>query len=156
MTAMLIVAHAPLASALKAVAMHTFPDCARRLVAMDVPADMSPEDMALQMRSMLLGLNDPEVLVLTDVFGATPCNVAQQLALSDDLGSIKVVTGVNVPMLWRSLCYADDALDALVTRAVAGANQGIMQVAVSKPQNQSNKISQNKNTHDQDPDHHQQ
>jgi mannose PTS system EIIA component len=153
---MLIVAHAPLASALKAVAMHTFPDCARRLEAMDVPADMSPEDMALQMRGMLLSLNDPEVLVLTDVFGATPCNVAQQLALSDDLGSIKVVTGVNVPMLWRSLCYADDALDALVARAVAGANQGIMQVAVSKPQNQSNKTSPNKNAHDQNPDHHQQ
>ena len=153
---MLIVAHAPLASALKAVAMHTFPDCARRLEAMDVPADMSPEDMAHQMRGMLLSLNDPEVLVLTDVFGATPCNVAQQLALSDDLGSIKVVTGVNVPMLWRSLCYADDALDALVARAVAGANQGIMQVAVSKPQNQSNKTSQNKNAHDQNPDHHQQ
>jgi mannose PTS system EIIA component len=156
MTAMLIVAHAPLASALKAVAMHTFPDCARRLEAMDVPADMSPEDMARQMRDMLLSLNDPEVLVLTDVFGATPCNVAQQLALSDDLGSIKVVTGVNVPMLWRSLCYADDALDALVARAVAGANQGIMQVAVSKPQNQSNKTSPNKNAHDQNPDHHQQ
>ncbi|MFM2448471.1 MAG: hypothetical protein RIS44_921 [Pseudomonadota bacterium] len=156
MTAMLIVAHAPLASALKAVAMHTFPDCARRLEAMDVPADMSPEDMARQMRSMLLSLNDPEVLVLTDVFGATPCNVAQQLALSDDLGAIKVVTGVNVPMLWRSLCYADDALDALVARAVAGANQGIMQVAVSKPQNQSNKTSPNKNAHDQNPDHHQQ
>ena len=76
---MLIVAHAPLASALKAVAMHTFPDCARRLEAMDVPADMSPEDMTRQMRGMLLSLNDSEVLVLTDVFGATPCNVQNRL-----------------------------------------------------------------------------
>jgi mannose PTS system EIIA component len=156
MTAMLIVAHAPLASALKAVATHTFPDCACRLDALDVPADMSPEDIANRLRAMVLALNDPEVLVFTDVFGATPCNVAQQLALSDDLGNVKVVTGVNVPMLWRSLCYADDALDALVSRAVAGANQGIMQVAVSKPQNQSHKVSQNKSAHDQNPDHHQQ
>lgn len=156
MTAMLIVAHAPLASALKAVATHTFPDCARRLDALDVPADMAPEEIANRLRAKVMALNDPEVLVLTDVFGATPCNVAQQLALSDDMGTIKVVTGVNVPMLWRSLCYADDALDALVARAVAGANQGIMQVAVSKPQNQSNKTSQNTNTHDQNPDHHQQ
>jgi mannose PTS system EIIA component len=156
MTAMLIVAHAPLASALKAVATHTFPDCARRLDALDVPADMAPEDIANRLRAMVTALNDPEVLVLTDVFGATPCNVAQQLALADDLGTIKVVTGVNVPMLWRSLCYADDALDALVARALAGANQGIMQVAVSKPQNQSNKASQNKSAHDENPDHHQQ
>lgn len=156
MTAMLIVAHAPLASALKAVAMHTFPDCARRLDAMDVPPDMSPEDISHHLRAMVLALNEPEVLVLTDVFGATPCNVAQQLALADDLGSIKVVTGVNVPMLWRSLCYADDSLDALVARAVAGANQGVMQVAIARPQNQSNKTSLDKNSHDQNPDHHQQ
>lgn len=156
MTAMLIVAHSPLASALKAVAQHTFPDCARRLDALDVPPDMAPEQIAQQLRALVLALNDPEVLVLTDVFGATPCNVAQQLALADDLGAIKVVTGVNVPMLWRSLCYADDNLDALVARAVAGANQGIMQVAVSKPQNQSNKPGQNRNDHDQNPDHHQQ
>jgi mannose PTS system EIIA component len=156
MTAMLIVAHAPLASALKAVALHTFPDCAQRLDAMDVPADMPPEEIARHLRSRVLALNDPQVLVLTDVFGATPCNVAQQLALADDLGSIKVVAGVNVPMLWRSLCYADDTLEALAARAVAGANQGIMQVAVSRPQNQSHKTTQNKNDHDQNPDHHQQ
>jgi mannose PTS system EIIA component len=48
-----------------------------------------------------------------------------------------VVAGVNVPMLWRVLCYAAEPLDLLVTRAVSGATQGVMQVAVSRPQNQS-------------------
>ncbi len=151
MSVMLIVAHAPLASALKAVAQHTFPDCAKRLEALDVPPDMLPEEIEARLRVLIRGFSDKETLVLTDVFGATPCNVAKQLALQDDLGQIKVVTGVNVPMLWRALCYADDSLDALVARAVAGATQGIMQVAASRPQNQTQK-----SIHDQNPDHHQQ
>jgi len=76
----------------------------------------------------------PDALILTDVFGATPCNVAQRLA---DGVLVKVVAGVNVPMLWRSLCYVGDSLDALVARAIAGATQGVMQVATSRPQNQT-------------------
>ena len=74
------------------------------------------------------------MLIFTDVFGATPCNIAQRLA---DGVRVKVVTGVNVPMLWRTLCYADESLDAVVARAVAGATQGVMQVATSRPQNQT-------------------
>ena len=65
---------------------------------------------------------------------------------------VKVVAGVNVPMLWRSLCYADEPLDALVARAVAGATQGVMQVAVSRPQNQAFKPGANDQVHH----HHQQ
>jgi mannose PTS system EIIA component len=152
MTTLLIVAHAPLASSLKAVALHTYPDCAQRLEALDVPADMSPEEIEARLRALILALSDKEVLILTDVFGATPSNVVQRLALQDDLGAIKVVTGVNVPMLWRSLCYADDTLDSVTARAVAGATQGIMQIAASKPQNQAHKIS----AHDQNAPHHQQ
>ena len=79
-------------------------------------------------------MSNPDALIFTDVFGATPCNVAQRLA--DGL-HVKVIAGVNVPMLWRSLCYADEPLDALVARAVAGAAQGVMQVATSRPQNQA-------------------
>ena len=75
-----------------------------------------------------------ETLILTDVFGATPCNVAQRLA---DGVKVRVVTGVNVPMLWRTLCYAGEPLDALVNRALVGATQGIMQAGGARPQQQS-------------------
>lgn len=134
MPGLLIIAHAPLASSLKTVAEHAFPDCARQLMALDVPANLPVEEIEAQARVMLEQVRSPEALILTDVFGATPCNVAQRLA--DGL-QVKVVAGVNVPMLWRSLCYAGDSLDALVARAVAGATQGVMQVATSRPQNQT-------------------
>jgi PTS system mannose-specific IIA component len=134
MPGLLIIAHAPLASSLKAVAQHTFPDCGRRLQALDVLPDQTVEEIEAQARELLASLNEPEAVIFTDVFGATPCNVAQRLA---DGVNVKVIAGVNVPMLWRSLCYADEPLDAVVARAVAGATQGVMQVATSKPQNQA-------------------
>lgn len=149
MPGLLIIAHAPLASSLKAVAQHTFPDCGARLQALDVLPDQSIEDIEMRARELLANVKESDAVIFTDVFGATPCNVAQRLA--DGL-HVKVVAGVNVPMLWRSLCYADESLDAVVARAVAGATQGVMQVATSKPQNQAYKPG----VHDQSKHQHQQ
>jgi len=149
MPGLLVIAHAPLASALRAVAEHVYPDCAAALSAFDVPADMPIEQVQAQAATMLAGMGCREALILTDVVGATPCNVAQRLA---DGVSVKVVTGVNVPMLWRSLCYSNEPLDSLVARALAGAIQGAMQVGPSRPQNQASKPP-HADAKDQDHDH---
>ncbi|MDB6000386.1 MAG: fructose transporter subunit [Rhizobacter sp.] len=149
MAGLLIIAHAPLASSLKAVAQHTFPDCARLLEALDVSPNMPIEEIEVRARALLAQVVDPEALIFTDVFGATPCNVAQRLA---DGVHVKVLAGVNVPMLWRSLCYVGEPLDTLIMRAMSGATQGVMQVASSRPQNQTLKLGIN----DQDHSHHQQ
>ena len=133
MAAVLLIAHAPLASALLSVAGHCYEEKGHLFEAIDVEPTMSPETVESLARAALARLNAPEVLVLTDVFGATPCNVAQRLS---DGVNIRVVAGVNVPMLWRSLCYLGEPLDALVARAVSGASQGVMQVAQTRPQNQ--------------------
>lgn len=133
MAAVLLIAHAPLASALLSVAGHCYAEKGHLFEAIDVDPTMSADDVEALARAALARLNAPEVLVLTDVFGATPCNVAQRLA---DGVSVRVVAGVNVPMLWRSLCYLGEPLDALVARAVSGASQGVMQVAQTRPQNQ--------------------
>ena len=149
MPGMMIIAHAPLASSLKAVAEHTFPDCSRLLEALDVPPDMALEEVEARAQAMLARVRSPDALIFTDVFGATPCNVAQRLG---DGANVRVIAGVNVPMLWRSLSYANEPLEALVARAMAGATQGVMQVATSRPQNQSMKPGGN----DQEKYHHQQ
>ena len=133
MAAVLLIAHAPLASALLSVAGHCYEEKGHLFEAIDVEPTMSPETVESLARAALARLNAPEVLVLTDVFGATPCNVAQRLA---DGVNIRVIANVNVPMLWRSLCYLGEPLDALVARAVSGASQGVMQVAQTRPQNQ--------------------
>jgi PTS system ascorbate-specific IIA component len=62
----------------------------------------------------------------------------------------KLVAGVNLPMLLRCVTYRHEPLDALVARALVGGTQGVMQVAVTAPQNQMRK------THDQNQHDHQQ
>ena len=148
----LIIAHAPLASALKTVAGHAFPDCAAMLVAFDVSTETPLEQTEAIGREHLAAMPAQEVLILTDVFGATPCNVAQKLASDCDSKTVKVVAGLNVPMLWRSLCYAHEGLNSVVERAVSGAAQGVIQVRVSPPQNQTSLLG----AHDSSQRHHQQ
>jgi mannose PTS system EIIA component len=138
MNSILIIAHAPLAHALRQCALHVFPDCGASVVALDVAPNVPPEETLAVARIALqqMGGGHRGVLVLTDVFGATPCNVAQKLV--DGVNS-RIVAGVNVPMLLRTVCYRHEPLEALVSRAVTGGTQGVMQVAVTAPQNQARK-----------------
>ena len=145
--AILIIAHAPLAQALKACALHVFPDCDSSITAIDVQPNVPPEETLAMTRMAMQQMAQGQILVLTDLFGATPCNVAQKLV--DGVNS-RLITGVNLPMLLRVLTYKNESLDALVTRAVAGGTQGVMQVAVTAPQNQVRR------SHDQNQYDHQQ
>lgn len=137
MNGILIIAHAPLANALRSCALHVFPDCGPGVVAIDVQPNLSPEETLGSARIALEQLSrQPQVqgvLMLTDIFGATPSNVAQKLV--DGVKS-RLITGVNLPMLLRSVSYRHEALDSLVSRAMVGGTQGVMQVAVTAPQNQ--------------------
>ena len=134
MIGILIVAHAPLASALRDCALHVFPECAAGVQAVDIAPNASPEESLLLAKAAMARLNTAEVLLLSDVFGATPSNVAEKL---NDGIDTRLLAGVNLPMLLRSVCYRHESLDALVARAQAGGTQGIMPVGFTAPQNQS-------------------
>lgn len=135
-----IIAHAPLASALRQCVLHVFPDAATSLAVFDVQPNMPTDETQASAQMVLSMLNTPFTLVLTDLFGATPCNVAQKLV---DGVSSRLITGVNLPMLMRAVTYRQEPIDALVARALAGGTQGVMQVTVTAPQNQKRR------THDQ-------
>lgn len=150
MPSILVVAHAPLASSLQAVATHVYPDCARALAVLDVLPDTEPARIEDDIRAALVRLGGGDALILTDMFGATPCNAARRVA---DGVHVRLVAGVNVPMLWRALGYVGLQLDDLVARAVDGGTQGVMHVPPeNRRQNQSNPPGRN----DQDHDPHQQ
>jgi PTS system ascorbate-specific IIA component len=129
----LIIAHAPLAKALRDCAMHVYAECAADVIALDVLPDAQPEDTLALAISAAGSALDEGLLVLTDIFGATPANVAQKLVTGSHA---KLIAGVNLPMLFRSVCYRHEPLDALVARALAGGTQGVMQVAITATQNQ--------------------
>ena len=77
---LLVIAHAPLASALRQVAEHTFPDCAPTLAVLDVHPGMCAEDVETAARRLMAESVHPDWLVMTDAFGATPSNGALRLA----------------------------------------------------------------------------
>jgi PTS system mannose-specific IIA component len=126
-THILIIAHAPLAQALRQCAMHVFPEAGDVVMALDVQADESPEATLAHAQAALQAWPDQgPTLVLTDVVGATPANVAQKLVGDNNA---RLVAGVNLPMLLRSICYRQEPLDDLVTRALTGGAQGVVQMA---------------------------
>ncbi len=146
-TGILIVAHNPLASALRQCVLHVFPDSASSVLAFDIQGDVPFDETLAGVRIALDQLKEPQKLVLTDVFGATPCNVAQKVV---DGNRSRLIAGVNLPMLLRAVTYRREPLDVLVARAMAGGTQGVMQVATTAPQNQARK------KNDQDDGDHQQ
>ena len=123
--------------------MHVFPELAPQVVAIDVPPDAAPTETLATATRALDQLGTPQTLLLTDVFGATPCNVAQRLV---DGVHVRLVAGVNLPMLLRALTYREEPLDVMVSRALVGATQGVLQVASTAPHNQPRKC--------HDPKHH--
>lgn len=151
MNAILLIAHAPLANALRQCALHVFPDCADDVMAIDVQPNLRPEETLAAARIALEQLKEGAgitgVLVLADIFGATPSNVAQKLV---DGVTSRLITGVNLPMLLRSVSYRHESLEQMVSRAVVGGTQGVMQVAITAPQNQPRR------NHDQEEHDHQQ
>jgi mannose PTS system EIIA component len=145
MNGILIIAHAPLASALRHCVLHVFPDSAETVLALDVQPNVPPEETLAQARMMVRQTGMPQTLVLTDIFGATPCNVAQKLV---DGVTSRLITGVNLPMLLRTVSYRHESLEALVSRAMIGATQGVIQVAITAPQNQARRSSHDQNERD--------
>ena len=121
----LIIAHAPLASALRQCVAHVFPDRVQGVLAQDVQADASPQESLAAARQAVAQLGGAPLLVLTDMLGATPCSVARQLI---EGRQACLIAGVNVPMLLRAVTYQQESLEELVERALAGGTQGVVQV----------------------------
>lgn len=65
------------------------------------------------------------VLVMTDIFGATPSNIAMRLLKP---GQVEGIAGVNLPMLIRALTYRDEPLEAVVAKALSGGSEGVMRM----------------------------
>jgi PTS system ascorbate-specific IIA component len=138
MVGILLIAHAPLASAMAACARHVYscaPEVASREVrVIDVEPGADVQTEVERARGEVAALDHGQgVLVMTDAFGATPGNVASQLASP---GRVAVVAGINLPMLLRTLCYRGDHLAEMIDKALAGGTQGVLQVVGTPVQNQ--------------------
>ncbi len=124
-TGIVIIAHAPLASALRQCVAHVFADRVGSVVAVDVLPDAAVDQSLALARQAAAPLGPAPLLLLTDVLGATPCNVARQLQEGREA---QLLAGVNLPMLLRAVTYQHEPLDDLMARALQGGIQGVLQV----------------------------
>lgn len=89
----------------------------------DVPVDSDPDKLLARADSLCTRLDQGQgVLVLTDLYGSTPSNIAGHLL---DRHNVQLVSGVSVPMLIRILNYAASPLEELAGKALSGARDGI-------------------------------
>lgn len=99
-----------------------------RLKDLSIPANLAPQDLgyyADQIRDCIVESNTGDgVLILTDIFGATPNNLARYFG---NEGNVEIISGLNLPMLLRVLNYHHQPLPELARTAVDGGHKGIQQ-----------------------------
>lgn len=126
MIGIFLVTHATLGESLIQCACHVLNKRPPQIAQLGVSAQDDPLDIMPLARSMLGWVDSGEgVLLLTDIYGATPSNIAAKLIVPD---KVELVAGVNLPMLLRALTYRDRDMQALVKRAVGGACDGVLHV----------------------------
>lgn len=130
MIGILIIAHAPLGAALKEFAAHVYGEVPDRILSLDV---MAHEDAKLTLEKATAAAKKifakDGLLVLTDIMGATPANVASRLAHQSEFsGQVRVIAGVNLPMLMRAIAYRSEDLDSVTNKALHGGQQGILPI----------------------------
>lgn len=121
-----IIAHEPMASALMDVAKHVFPD-ATDLYPFDIQADCCPDLAVDAIFAALYDHDATEIIILTDLCGATPSNIATRVAhkLNEYNVSTELVCGVNPGMVISAIAYRAHDLSELADKVIEGGTKSI-------------------------------
>ena len=123
MIGILILSHGAFGESLIHSASHVLGKRPLFLRQLGVTVHDDPETMLPVAEDLIRFLDQGQgVLVLTDIYGATPSNIAARLLKP---GRVEGISGVNLPMLIRALTYREGPLDELVDKALSGASEGV-------------------------------
>ena len=124
MIGILLITHGSYGEALVQNACHVLNKRPAQLNQLGLSAQDDPLDLLPLARDLLKLVDRVEgVLVLTDIFGASPANLALKLL---EPGRTEGLAGVNLPMLLRALTYRDKGMETLLTRARDGGRDGVL------------------------------
>ncbi|MBY0444685.1 MAG: PTS fructose transporter subunit IIA [Burkholderiales bacterium] len=130
MVGIIIVTHVSLGEALVSCAQHIMARELPNLLQLSVSKADEPDEVVRRAREMISKLDDGSgVLLLTDIYGGTPSNVAQRLVVA---GKVEAIAGVNLPMLVRTLSYSHQALEVVVSKAITGGLEGVLYMLPSQ------------------------
>ena len=126
MIGILVITHGTLGESLIHCASHVLNKRPPRLKQFGFTAQDDPLLLLPQARALVKELDDGNgVLILTDMYGGSPSNIAAKLLVP---GRVEAVAGVNLPMLIRALTYRDRSLQVIVTKAMSGGCDGVVRV----------------------------
>ena len=126
MIGIFLITHGSFGESLVQCACHVLNRRPPQIVQLGVSGQDDPLDLLPTARQMLAWADSGEgVLLLTDIYGATPSNIAGKLL---DPGRVEGIAGVNLPMLLRVLTYRDRDMPTLLQRAVSGGCDGVLQM----------------------------
>jgi len=121
----LLISHDDIGQTLLDASINTLGFCPLTAEVLSIPNNCDPEKKIEKARNKVSELNEGEgVLILTDIYGSTPSNIACALSNDDD---VRVISGLNLPMLIRVLNYPNLDINELVHKAVTGGKEGIME-----------------------------
>ena len=124
MIGILIIAHGNLGESLIHCVSHVLGKTPPQLLYFAVATDIDPADLLPQTRQLVDKLNTGAgVIILSDMYGATPCNLVTKLLSPNH---VEGVAGVNLPMLVRVLNYRDKPLKTCVDKALSGGRDGVV------------------------------
>jgi len=124
----LLITHSGIGAELLKTAKDTFGKLPSALKLISVQPMHDPDDLTEQASALLEALDlGSGVLVLTDLYGATPSNIALHF-YKEASHRVRVVAGLNLPMLFRVLNYSDLGLELLAEKAYCGGRDGIVQL----------------------------
>jgi len=128
----LLITHPGIGSSLLNIATRIIGSSTLPVKCLEVPPDAPLDPVCERARSMLKVLDrGAGALVLTDIYGATPHNIAREVACGG--ANMSVISGLNLPMLVRVFNYPNDDLDTLASKAAEGGSRGIMGCPVEPP-----------------------
>jgi mannose PTS system EIIA component len=128
MIGILIVAHDTLPDSLVKAVTHVLGSRPPQFETLSVSASDDPFHLLPAAKETVAKLDTGDgVLVFSDIYGATPCNLASKLLLP---GHVEVIAGVNLPMLVRAFTYRAKGLDTMIRKAISGGCDGVVRVEV--------------------------
>lgn len=126
MIGVLIVAHDTLPDSLVKAVTHVLGTRPPQFETFPVSADDDPFDLLPAARDVVRKLDIGDgVLIFSDIYGATPCNLAGKL---QQPGRVELIAGVNLPMLVRAFTYRARGMDTMITKAISGGRDGVMHI----------------------------
>lgn len=121
---LLIVSHGKLGDYLLDTATQMLGVCPLATRTLPVSFDSDPDAVLEQATGVVGGLDEGSgVLILTDMYGSTPSNIVNRL---QGRCQVRIVAGVNLPMLIRVLNYPRLSLDELADKALSGGRDGVV------------------------------